>query len=310
VQANYFQLSDYIAQVRVLIHDPSASDYTDAQLTTMINTARVRAATDLRCVRQFITGLNTITQQESYPLTGFCGGIVVQNGGTGYAVTDTVTLAGGGGSGATASLVVSGGVIQAVNMTNWGGAYATRPALTIHTTTGSGAVLVPIVGANILDIMMMTVLWNGPPSSLAVTFSWLPFNVFQAFCRAYRGAFSNPGAWAAHYGPVSPLSPQADARAFYMYPIPNQAYPLEMDVLTTPSALALAADVDYQLINPWNDAVQYFAANLAFLGLQNYAAADAMENRYQRRCRELPATGFARRVHSFYRSFARMVGRI
>ncbi len=311
---SYFQVQDYINQVRFLIHDKNASDYTDADLISFINSARLRTAQDIRCLRQFITGLNTISQQESYPLNGWVGGIIVTAPGANYATTTTAVFAGGGGSGAAAQVLVDGGKIVGINMTNWGGGYTSTPTLTLaNVGSGSGATFNVVAGLMIHDILTMTVLWNGAPapqSSLAVTFDWLPFGAFQAFCRAYRGTFSNPGAYSVHYGTTSPTMQQADARAFYIYPIPNQAYTLEMDVSILPNPLAALTDVDYQIVTPWNDAVQYFAAHLAFLGLQQFAQAGAQKGLYDGRCRELPATGFVRRIHNFYRSFWPLIRRM
>ena len=76
----FYQGSDYVSDVRTLIHDPSASDYTDTQLLGFVNKARFRVAQDCRCVRQVIYGLNTITQQVQYPLTDFVGGLALAAG--------------------------------------------------------------------------------------------------------------------------------------------------------------------------------------------------------------------------------------
>lgn len=303
----YSQLSDYIAQVRVLIHDPNSSDYSDAQLTTIINEMRIRVAQELRCCKQFLTGLNTISQQETYPLSGFVGGVIVNAGGTNYATATTASFINAvgdtTGSGAAAAVTVVSGVITQILMTNWGGGYTLTPTLTLQNVgSGSGANLSVIAGLGIIDVLQMTCLWNGAPSSLSVTYNWLSFGVFQAFCRMYRQFFSNPGAFTVHYGTISPTSRTQLAQRVFMFPIPNQAFPLEIDALTLPVALALATDVDYQLIPPWNDAVQYLAAQKCYLGLQQYSQADEMLSLYRGRLMTLP-TGYARRVHSFYRTF-------
>lgn len=306
---SYFTTADYISQVRNLIHDASASDFTDSQLIPFINNARLRTAQDLRCVRQFIQGLNTISQQETYPLNGFVGGMQVLNGGQNYT-NPVITFTGGGGTGAAAQAIVVNGVITNIFMTNWGGGYTSTPIGTLIDPTGTGATFNVIAGLMINDILTMTVLWNGPPSALAITFDWLPFSAFQAFCRAYRATFSNPGAYTVHYGTTSPTMQTGDARAFYLYPIPNQPYYLEMDVAVLPNNLVTISDVDYQIVPPWNDAVQYFAAHLAFLSLQQYAQSGVMKGLYDGRCKELPATGYARRVHSFYRLYAKLIRRM
>lgn len=69
--------------------------------------------------------------------------IVVSVAGTSYASTDTVSITGGGGSGATADLVVDSitGAITGVDVTNAGTGYTTIPTVLITTSTGSGAVL-------------------------------------------------------------------------------------------------------------------------------------------------------------------------
>jgi hypothetical protein len=62
--------------------------------------------------------------------------IAITDGGTGYAVTDVLTLTGGDGSGATATvLAVSGGVITSVGMTTGGTGWSVVP--TGHTSSGA-----------------------------------------------------------------------------------------------------------------------------------------------------------------------------
>lgn len=69
--------------------------------------------------------------------------IDVSAAGTGYAITDTVSITGGGGSGATASLAVDSttGAITGVNVDNVGAGYTTIPTVIITTSTGSGGLL-------------------------------------------------------------------------------------------------------------------------------------------------------------------------
>lgn len=307
----YYQTSDYITDVRRLIHDLSASDYTDAGLIPIINQARDRVAEDCRCVRQFITGLNTITNQEAYPLTDFVGGYALTSGGTNYT-NPSVALVGGGGVGAAAVATQTSGVLTNISAANWGGGYTSTPGVTISDPTGSGAAATAIAGTNILDLYLMTALLSGTanPSTLALTFNWLPFDAFQAFCRSYRATYGWPGAFTVHYGPVNPLSQTANAQAVYLFPIPNQVMPLEWDAITLPNALENTATVDYWIVRPFTDAVQYHAAHLAFLGLQQYAQAQAMLGLYEGRCRQLSATVRARRVHNYYYSYRARMRRV
>jgi hypothetical protein len=308
VLGRYYNLSDYITQVRALIHDPSGSDYTDAQLIPIINKAREKIAEDCTCVRQFITGLNTNTQQETYPLTDFVGGLVVQNGGVNYT-SPTITVAGGG----TGTAIVQNGIILGASINAWESGVLSPPAVTVSDPHGSGAVINAVNGTNIMDLMLITALLSNVPSSsssLALTFNWLPFDCFQAFCRQYRQTYGWPGAFTVHYGPVNPASPQANAQRIYMFPIPSQPMPMEWDAITLPNNLVLTTDVDYQVINPWTDAVRFYAASECYLGLQQFAQMTAMMNIYNMRIRELPSRIRARRVHSYARAYYSRIRRM
>lgn len=307
----FSQGSDYVSDVRSLIHDPSAADYSDAQLLGFVNKARFRVAEDCRCVRQMISGLNTITQQEQYPLTDFVGGLAVTTPGANYT-NPTLSFTGGSGLGAAGSVTQASGALQAPYMTNWGNSYTSAPAVTISDPTGTGGAVAAINGTSILDLYLITILESFPAASasLAPTLNWLPFDAFQAFCRAYRGAFSWPGAFTIHYGPTTPLQQTSIQWTVYMYPIPNQVMPMEWDAITLPNVLPALSTVDYQVIPPWTDAVQFYAAHYAFLGLQQWKQAGSMKALYMERTRELPSTARARRVHSFYRMYARDIRRM
>ena len=51
--------------------------------------------------------------------------------GSGYTVPPNVTISGGGGTGASATAVISGGVIVAINITSGGTNYTGAPTVTI-----------------------------------------------------------------------------------------------------------------------------------------------------------------------------------
>lgn len=59
-------LNQYITQVQRLLHDLSAQFWSVAELTDYINEARNRVAQDTKCLRQLVTGIPLITQQEAY----------------------------------------------------------------------------------------------------------------------------------------------------------------------------------------------------------------------------------------------------
>jgi hypothetical protein len=72
--------------------------------------------------------------------------IVVTNGGSGYAAPEdvSITISGGGGSGATAEAVVSEGAVQSIYIVDEGSGYTGTPTITINSITGGGAEAVAI----------------------------------------------------------------------------------------------------------------------------------------------------------------------
>lgn len=287
-------LAQYTNDVQNLIHDTSGADFSQAQLTNFINQARQRVAIDCQCVRGFLPALNTITQQETYQYNGTIGGVAVTNGGSGYSPSPTVTVVGGGGTGATASAVVTNGVITNIFMTNWGTGYSTQPTLTITDGTGSGAAGTPTLLYNVLDILSISVIWG----NLRVMLGWLPFTQFQAWLRAYTFNFSQPdGVWTTHEG----------IQKVFTYPISDQPYVMEWDIITMPKPLVNLTDNDTEIIAPWDDAVKFFAAHLCIASLQNYEMANYWYDgkgggKYDLRVKQLPATKYVRRIFDPYAS--------
>lgn len=62
---------------------------------------------------------------------GVVTSLVINNGGSGYTSVPTVTLSGGGGSGATAVAEISDGVISSLTVTSGGSGYASAPIVAI-----------------------------------------------------------------------------------------------------------------------------------------------------------------------------------
>lgn len=91
-----------------------------------------------------------------YPAPTTTGGVVqgvaLTAGGSGYTSAPTVSIAGGGGSGATATAEVSGGVVTAVTMTAAGTGYSSPPTVAFIGGGGSGAVATAAVTPDSLFI--------------------------------------------------------------------------------------------------------------------------------------------------------------
>lgn len=72
--------------------------------------------------------------------------IDITNGGSGYTSLPTVTISGGGGSGATAIASIKNGAVTNVVMTNYGSGYTSQPTINFSGGGGSGITSVAQIG--------------------------------------------------------------------------------------------------------------------------------------------------------------------
>ena len=70
---------------------------------------------------------------------GALAGITVTAGGSGYTSAPTVSITGGGGSGATATAVRASGAVTSVTLTNPGSGYTSAPTVAFSGGGGTGA---------------------------------------------------------------------------------------------------------------------------------------------------------------------------
>jgi len=78
-------------------------------------------------------------EAASDELIQWASGINVTSGGTGYTSAPTVTLTGGGGTGATATAIVDSGSVIGVSITNPGTGYTSVPTVAFSGGAGTGA---------------------------------------------------------------------------------------------------------------------------------------------------------------------------
>lgn len=86
--------------------------------------------------------------------------LFISEGGENYSLSDSISIIGGGGSGATASMVLTDGVITSVTITNPGTGYTSDPYVVVLTSTGTGAKII----ANVAPFM--SVQTNKPVSMI------------------------------------------------------------------------------------------------------------------------------------------------
>jgi hypothetical protein len=322
-------LSDYITQVQFLVHDQTNADFTQSEMTAVINNARVVVAEDFQCARQtylsapnnapnpaLYAPVSVIPNQELYPLRGPNGlnGIVVGAnviaGGTGYSPATTVTLSAGptGSVQAKAVPVISGGIITGINMTAWGTGYhpalpgtspsAVQPPTVTITDSGggTGAVATATMFNNVFNVIQISYLWGNQRYSLL----WRGSMLFQAYMRSQTFFTQRGMIWTINQQMGFVL----------IQPPPDQSYVTEWDVICLPLPLLNPGDTDTQIVPPYDDAVQYYAAYLCLLKLQNFQQAEFMLKLYSARVPKIIiGTGGVRIPNPYNKSFQRRVSR-
>ena len=305
------QLSDYIADVRELLHDTSGSSWPDARVVSRVNDARLDAARDMACVRQNVVGIQLIPGQEIYNLQGAVGGAVVTAGGSNYGAGSTVQVtfsaapAGGITALGTGNLV--NGALSSISMTRWGQGYTSIPTVTIGGIgSGAAATAVALFQSNplstqvgsVLAIQKISYLWNNQRRALR----YQNFVLFDAYYRV----------WTAQtfVGPPAAFSHHQQGQQVYIQPPADQLYVSEWDITFMPSPLVAVTDTDTQLIDPWARAVQYRAAELLLIKHQNSSQVSAMGAMYDSYVpRIITTSGGIRIPNPYNRNFQRMMVR-
>ena len=289
-------LFQYMEEIQTLIADAKQELLDPGDLIRWINTARREVAMRTQCIR-ILT-----------PISGAVIGANVTDGGSGYTnpiVTiskpdfPSGTLPFPNGAQATGTATQIGGVIVAVNI-DYGGAGYFEPVITISDPTGHGAVIAPQLSFinqlnegqeeypfSAVDLSMFpgvgSIYMVKSVSIIYANYRYsLPcysFSVYQARVRNYPFAYTYVPTVCAQRG-------QGVSGTFMMYPLPSQTYQVEFDAFCLPQDLLTDQSVE-ALPEPWTDAVKYFAAHLAYLGMQNFNAAagylkmfDQFANRY------------------------------
>jgi len=319
-------LSDYITQVQFLIHDQTNADFSTAELTNAINNARTAVALDFHCVRAlylapptnapavttasalYYRPVSVIPNVEAYPLLGPNNGLngqivgtTVLTGGSGYTAATTVTFSAGPGGSvqATGTPVITAGVVTGINMTGWGVGYTPGAAATVTITDsggGTGATAQPVYFNNVFNVISISYIWGNQRYML----KFRGFTLFQAYMRSQL-SFNQRGAiWTIH----------EQSGTVLIQPPPDQPYITEWDVLALPMPLANTTDADVQVIQPWADAVQYYAAMLCLNKLQNFEQANHYLQLYSARVPKIIiGAGGTRIPNPYHRTFQRRVSR-
>jgi hypothetical protein len=281
-----YSLFDYMKGVQRLCRDGQQKLLNPEDIIEYVNKGRRMVARRTQCLR-FLT-----------PISGQIQSCSLLTGGSGYTNPTLVITAPDFPSGygpapngqqATGVFSLTRGVITDCEITNGGFGYF-QPRMSFTDPTGTGATVVPnltwfntlLQGQEVYNFSSID-LSTAPPGygpmfalmSATVLFSdyryILPrydFTHYQALIRNYAYQFQYVPGICSQFG-------QGSNGSLYVYPQPNQTYQMEWDCICDPQDLLFNEDVE-AIPNVWTDAVEFYAAHLAFLELQNFNASRGM----------------------------------
>jgi len=98
--------------------------------------------------------------------------IIVTNPGSGYTSTPSVSITGGGGTGATAIAIISNQIVTGITITNVGDNYTSYPSVSITGGGGTGATALAFVDAIDLSNKWSVIEYeNAQPQGVTITFN-------------------------------------------------------------------------------------------------------------------------------------------
>ena len=278
-------LNAYMQMTQRLLRDQGGTRVNPGDITKYVNLARRETAMRAQCVR-FLT-----------PISGSIASGTVTAAGAGYT-NPTVTISAPdfppgvlpypNGLQATASVTHPGGALGTVSILIAGAGYFNPTAVVTDSGPGAGGTIaLTTSGVNqlaagqevypfsniILPTGMKSIVSVRSASIIYANYRYsLPcysFSVYQAMIRQYPFQYQYVPTFCSQYG-------RGSSGSMYFYPLPSTNYQFELDCFGIPADLAADSDTDL-IPDPWNDAVPYHAAYLAYLDLQDANAARGMK---------------------------------
>ena len=139
-------------------------------------------------------------------------------------------------------------------------------------------------GEQTMDVININLYWGY--SRLPLLYRpWTDFNAQLRYWQNYTG---RPIAFSM-YGPTS----------FYLGPIPDQVYTMELDTVLEPLPLVTGTDVD-PIPVPWTSPVAYYASHTAKFKEQSYGEAEIFRQQYLKHVQSVLTGTFTRRLPTAY----------
>lgn len=277
--------SDYLSDVRRLLHDATDQFSSQAEKMICINKGRQRVVRDTGAYRVLQSQQTIATGLEVLAFGGVTG-VTIVSGGTGFAGTSqAVTFTGGGGSGAVGVATIKAGVVASIAMTSVGTLYSSAPAVAV---AGGGVGFNGTAGfvhTDSIDMLNLSIYWGNSRRVLA----YWPWTKFNAQMRYYVSTNIGAPAVFSVYG----------SNSAYIGPIPDQAYLADFDCVRKPPDIVDATTIEV-IPQPFTEPVSFYAAYLIKMKEQSWGEADAFMNQYSGQTVAAINSAFTRRLKSAY----------
>jgi len=141
------------------------------------------------------------------------------------------------------------------------------------------------MGLLTMDIININLYWG----NTRIPLRYLPWTQFNSELRFWINYVGRPIAYSM-YGPNS----------FYISPVPDQNYAMEIDTVVRPTPLVYLSDVENNIPNPWQNPIPFYAAYLAKYKEQSYGEAELFKQQYTAQTQNVLVSSFTRRMPDPY----------
>lgn len=285
-------LNDYLYQVENLLHDSNNVFWSQSQLTNYINEARERLVRDTGCLRTIQNTQTPIASSNPYlgtntnttPASTWTANTAVTAGQYVFSNIYIYQYQTSGTSGSTAPAYPTGANIFPPT-TPFADGTATLQYV-------QNAEIIPFAalpdGIQTIDILGINLYWGNS----RIPMRYLPWSDFTAQLRYWQNYVGRPICFSV-YG----------QQQFYIAPVPDQSYYIELDTVILPSPLVLTAPtVTDSIIDPYSTAVQYYAAYKAKFYEQSYGEAEIFKQEYNKHVLNILNSTYTRRIPNPYSS--------
>jgi len=140
-------------------------------------------------------------------------------------------------------------------------------------------------GANTFDVLNINLYWG----NTRVPLNFLPWTNFNAQLRFWQNYVGRPIAFSMY----------ASSQSYYIAPVPDQVYAMELDTVIAPTDLVNTTDID-QIPIEFTSPVAFYACHQAKYKEQAYGEAEIFKQEYINKARNVLATNYTRRMPSPY----------